>query len=271
MTRHKIQLTLPSGVTLDGVEQGPRTAPTVMLIHGYSDSWTTWAAVLDNLPDDLRAVALTMRGHGNSAKPLAGYTIGDFAGDVLASMDALGIGAATLVGHSMGSLIAERIALDAPGRVDALVLVGAFAGTCGAELVEAMWNDGIGTLVDPVDPEFVRAFQESCLAGPVAVDFEAIVAGSRKMPAHVWQQALKGFVSTGVEGRLGSIRVPTLLQWGDLDLYATRDHQDALLAAFPNARLSVFEGVGHCPNWEQPGRAAAEIAELVLTAAPVAA
>jgi pimeloyl-ACP methyl ester carboxylesterase len=173
----------------------------------------------------------------------------------------------------MGSIIAERIAVDHPRRVRGLVLVGAFAGSCDAALVDAMWNEGVGMLADPVDTDFVRGFQQSCLAGPIDDGFlDAIVANSCKMPAHAWQLTLRGFVDTGVVGRLGTIDVPTLLQWGDRDAYATRADQDALLAAIAGARLSRFEGVGHCPNWEAPARAAAEIVALVDDAfAPVAA
>jgi pimeloyl-ACP methyl ester carboxylesterase len=271
MNRRTIEFTTPDGVLLTGVEQG--AGPAVMFIHGYSDSWLTWTHVLDRLPGRIRAVAPTLRGHGDSAKPASGYAIGDFAADVVATMDQLGVGDAVVVGHSMGSIIAERIAVDHPRRVRGLVLVGAFAGRCDPALVDAMWNEGIGTLTDPVDPDFVRGFQQSCVAGPVPDDFlDAIVANSRKMPAHAWQLALQGFVDTGVGGRLGTIDVPTLLQWGDRDAYALRADQDALVAAIAGARLSRFEGVGHCPNWEAPARVAAEIVALVDDAfAPVAA
>lgn len=268
MQRKQIKLSTPGGVRLDGVDQGPADAPTVVFVHGYSDSWTTWELVLDHLPPTLRAVALTMRGHGQSSKPESGYLIGDFAADVLAAMETLGIESATLAGHSMGSIIAERIAVDHPQRVDGLVLVGAFAGACDPALIQQMWDEGVGQMTDPVDAAFAREFQQSCIAGPVPQDFfERIVANSCLMPARAWQGALQGFVDTGVEGRLQDIAAPALLIWGDQDAYAGEADQQRLLGALPDVRLSRFDGVGHCPNWEAPARVASEIAEHVHNAA----
>jgi glutathione S-transferase len=73
------------------------------------------------------SVALSMRGLGDSSKPASGYTVSEFAADIVAAMDELGIGEATIVGHSMGSLIAARVAMMYPECVTRLVLVGAFA------------------------------------------------------------------------------------------------------------------------------------------------
>ena len=68
-----------------------------------------------------------MRGHGSSSKPSGGYGTADFASDIIDVMDRLAIKSAALVGHSMGSLVAQRIAAEHPDRVSSLMLIGAFA------------------------------------------------------------------------------------------------------------------------------------------------
>jgi non-heme chloroperoxidase len=63
---------------------------------------------------------------------------------------------------------------------------------------------------------------------------------------------------------LERIEARTLLLWGDRDALFSRVDQDRFIEALPAARLSVYEESGHCPNWEQPERVAAEIAALIL-------
>lgn len=85
-----------------------------------------------HLPDHIRAYALTTRGHGDSDKPSRGYRLAEQAADVAAFLDAVGHEAAVVVGHSMGSYIAQQFALDHPERTVALVLMGAFRAIAGA-------------------------------------------------------------------------------------------------------------------------------------------
>jgi pimeloyl-ACP methyl ester carboxylesterase len=80
--------------------------------------------VLSLLSAEYHAFAFDQRGHGNSDKPECCYTGDDYAADVDAFMDAVGIEKATLVGDSSGGMIAQRVALDYPQRVSRLVLIG---------------------------------------------------------------------------------------------------------------------------------------------------
>jgi non-heme chloroperoxidase len=114
-------------VTLEYVEQGDRAGVPMLLLHGVTDSWRSFERVLPHLPTSIRAFAVTQRGHGDSGRPAAGYRTRDFASDVTAFADALSLGPVLVVGHSMGSTNAMRFALDHPGRIRGLVLVGAFA------------------------------------------------------------------------------------------------------------------------------------------------
>lgn len=262
MTRRTGTLELQTGVTLPFVEQGPASGVPTLMLHGYSDSSLSYEPLLAQLPDSVHAYAQTQRGHGEADKPASGYSLEDYVADAVAFMDAVGIEAAVVVGHSGGGYCAQRLALDHPDRVLGAVLIGTFRAFDDNPSVDEL-REVIAQLGDPVDVAFVREFQESCVAQPVAADFmDAVVANSAGMPARIWKAYLDGILAADVPTESGTIAVPTLLLWGDRDVFCRRSDQDALLAAIPGARLSIYHGVGHCPHWERPEQAAADVAEF---------
>jgi non-heme chloroperoxidase len=262
---HSIQLS--TGVTVPYVEHGdPRGVPMILL-HGYTDSSVSYELMLPHLPDSIHAYAYTQRGHGDADKPLAGYTVEDYVGDLAAFMDAMGIEAAVIAGHSGGGYTAQRFALDHPDRTLGVVLIGTFRAFHDNPVI-LEFSEAVSGLTDPVDPGFVREFQESCVAQPVPAGFiDAVVAGSLQLPARVWRDYFRGLLEADVPTESGVIDTPTLILWGDQDAFCPRSDQDALLAAIPQARLETYRGAGHCPHWEQPERAAAEIAAFALDGA----
>src|SRR5215213_7642351 len=102
---------LPGGVHLPYAEHGDPSGTPVLMLHGWSDSWRSFEGVLPHLPASIRALALTVRGHAGATAPDR-HTIADLSGDVVAFLDSLGIGAAVIAGHSMGTIVAERVAID---------------------------------------------------------------------------------------------------------------------------------------------------------------
>src|SRR5918998_3179863 len=181
---------LATGPRLHYAEQGDPSSEAIIFLHGYSDSWFSFSQVLPLLSPEYHAFALTERGHGDSDKPECCYTLDDFAADVDAFMDAVGIEEATLVGHSGGAIIAPRVALNYPRRVSRLVLIGpaTIAATVGANN-EAMLGlaEEVRALEDPVPTEFAREFQESTIHRPIPEEFlSTVVSESLKLPAHVW-------------------------------------------------------------------------------------
>lgn len=253
-TPRPADVSLPTGVRLRYVARGERGGPPVIFLHGYTDSSHSFSRVLPLLDESYRAYALDQRGHGDSERPAGGYAVSDFAADVVAFMDGLGLGRATLVGHCMGSLVAQRVALDAPGRVDKLVLASSMTSARSivgaAELLQA-----VEALGETVPAEFAREFQEGTVYGPLPEGFmDGVVKESLKLPARVWRAALAGLLEDDHAARLGRIRTPALLIWGDRDALLTRAEQDALAAALPDSRLLVYRETGHSPHWERPER-----------------
>ena len=251
---------LPGRLTLPYVEQGDPTGVPVVLLHGVTDSWRSYEPVLPYLPPSVHAFALTQRGHGDADRP-AGYRTRDFAADIAAFVGTLGLGRVVIVGHSMGATNGQRFAIDHPERTLALVLAASFPSYRDNPVVTELWESGMSTLTDPIDPAFVREFQESTLARPVSPAFlDTVVAESLKVPARVWRAAFAGFLEDDCLDDLGKISAPTLLLWGTRDALCSRGDEDALLQAIPGSRLVAYEGAGHALHWEEPERFAADVA-----------
>src|SRR4051794_41148080 len=116
---------LTTGVEVHYAEQGNPAGEVLLFLHGWPDSWYSFSRVLELLPPDTyRAFSYDQRSFGDSERPANGYTIDDYAADAVAFLDAVGVASATVVGHSMGSFIARRVAEIAPDRVRRLVLIG---------------------------------------------------------------------------------------------------------------------------------------------------
>jgi non-heme chloroperoxidase len=242
------------------VEQGDATGVPVLMLHGVTDSWRSFEPVLPHLPEDIRAIAVTLRGHGDAPKPESGYLIEDLAGDVVGLMDELELERAIVVGHSMGSWVARQIAIEHPDRVDGLVLAGAFSGSLARDPEAAAEMRDLADVPDPVTDEIARVFQESTLASPIAPELlDTFVNESLKLPAHAWRDLFLGFAELD-QADSAALTMPALLIWGDRDAFIPRDVQDELLETLPDCRLSVYEGVGHAVHWERPKRFATEVA-----------
>ena len=142
--------------------------------------------LLGHLPDGIRAHALTVRGHGDAPQAGRGLRRREPVGDVVAYLDEAGIERAIVAGHSMGSILATSLALDAPERVSGLVLM-AGKPTYGDPALDPIYDE-VRAFGEQVDPAWVRGFQESTLARPVPDAFlELVVEESLKLPARVWQ------------------------------------------------------------------------------------
>ena len=251
-------------------EQGDARGDVLLLLHGYTDSWFSFSRLLPLLPAGYHAYALSQRGHGDSERPVSGYTIDHFAADVAAFLDTVGAARATLVGHSLSSLIARRVAETRPGHVARLVLVAAVATPVNAAALEL--REAVRRLADPVPEAFVREFQASTLHVPVPEPFfEQAVAESLKLPARVWQAVADGFCAFDDAADLARIAAPTLILWGERDAYFPGEEQKRLAAAIPGARLTVYAETGHAPHWERPEQVAADLEAFVGGAQPTPA
>ena len=254
---------VPGRVRPSYAEQGDALGVPVLFLHGATDSWRSFERVLPHLPDSIRAIALTQRGHGDSDRPASGYRPHDFAADLAAFMDALDLERAVMAGHCMGGSVAQRFALDYPKRTQALVLVSSFPTMRGNPDVQQLWDSAISTIRDPVDRSFVTEFQVSTVAQPVPEQFfETVVQESLKVPARVWKALFRGFLEEDFSGELDRIKVPTLIAWGDRDAFCPRSYQNTLTRAIADSKFVVYSETGHALHWEEPEHFADDLVEF---------
>jgi non-heme chloroperoxidase len=260
---------LSTGPRLHYAEQGDRTGEAIVFLHAYVDSWRWFSRVLPLLSPEYHAFAPDQRGHGDSERPECCYTADDFAADAAAFMDAVGVASSTLVGHSSGGMIAQRVALSYPHRVSRLVLIGAPITLLSNEVV-IEFGEEMRALEDPVSPEFVREFVEGTIHHPVPEEFLSMaVSESLKVPARVWRDYWEGVLLTVDDtARLGEIAAPTLILWGEQDALLPREEQERRAAAIPDATLKVYPDTGHAVAAERPEWVVSDLEEFMRATRP---
>lgn len=243
---------LSTGVRVAYIEQGEREGPAVVMLHGYTDSHRSFDLIRPRLPESLRVIAMTARGHGRSDKNVADFSLSAMAADAAALLNALNIERAIIVGHSMGAAMALQLAADFPERVAGLALIGAFAGFRDNPGVVEL-NTEVSAFRDSVDPEFVLAFQESTVAGMIPQRFlDTVIDESLRCPAQVWRAVLQALLDSDVMRIAARTHAPALLIRGAKDAFVPHDDQLKLGNALSSSRLSTLPNVGHAPHWEAP-------------------
>jgi pimeloyl-ACP methyl ester carboxylesterase len=257
------EIKLSTGVRLHYAEQGPATGDVIITLHGYSDSWFSFSGVLPLLADRYKVYALSLRGHGESDRPASGYKRTDLANDVVAFMEAKRITRATIIGHSMGSLVAQQVAVRTPERVRRLILVGSARSLNEFGFIEEL-KAGVAALAEPVPEAFAREFQVSTIHHPIAAEFlERTIVESLKLPVRVWRELLTGMLTTEPATALGRLRIPTLVLRGEHDVYAVATAQAPLLEMIGSARLKTYRDTGHAVHWERPEWFVRDVKEFI--------
>lgn len=271
----KKSVALPNGVSLAYVDMGERSAPAVVLIHGYTDSARDWVPMLPYLSKRYRLILVDIRGHGQSSKPECCYTRLDFAYDIKLLLDALGVARADVVGHSLGSIIAQTFAEYWPERTAHVVLISSTGGSPPGATKQAPRFDfaaEIRKLKEPIeaDSPFMIAWWDS--PTPVDPDF---IRRQRKdaagIPLRVWLAVLDQGLNANdlyanLQSTLPRLKAPTLLIWGSKDPIMEEDMRQSLRNGLPHAEVKIFDGLGHNPFWEDP-RGVADVINAFLSAA----
>lgn len=254
------QAVLRDGFELPYVERGDPDGVPVVLLHAWLDSRRCFGQLMAVLPERIRAFAFDQRGHGDAATPADGYGLRDFADDIGAFMDAVGLQVAVLVGASSGGYVAQRFVVDHPDRTLGLALLGSPRSLRGPR---PPFADVVATLQDPIDASFVRELNDAMLGRevPEAI-MEVLCRENLKVPARVWRDAFEGLLAAEAPLDTGRITAPTLIVWGARDSLLPRADQEAMAAQIPGARLTVYEDVGHVPVIEAPERVAADLTAL---------
>jgi pimeloyl-ACP methyl ester carboxylesterase len=268
-------IALSDGIRLAYVQLGDPRGTPVVLIHGYTDSDLDWASLIPYLSKGLRLIVVDLRGHGESSKPECCYTRYDFAYDIKLLLDTLHIGRADIVGHSLGSIVAQTFAELWPQRAARVVLIASTAGPPPSRPGKPQydWEAQIRRLKEPIDPD--SKFMRQWWASPTAVDPRFLRRERRnaaRIPLRVWLAVLdQGLGNLGDLARtLPRLTAPTLLVWGSKDPIMLPTMRRSLERALPHAKVVIFPGLGHNPIWEDPRGCAALINAFLAPGADVA-
>lgn len=246
----------------------------LVLIGGLGFCRWFWHRIVPELSKDFQVIAFDNRGSGGSSKPVGPYTVPMMAKDTLALLDGLNIRSCYLVGHSLGSLIAQDVAISRPSLVKKLVLAGStFGGPKGipmsAETLQTMMNRtgsvseiirrGIEVAAGPGflsrQPEWEGELTRYRMTDPVPpLAYQAqLLAGA----------AYAGLTEQQVNQRMAAITAPTLLLAGEFDRVVPTANAPLMAQKIRNSRVQVIPGAGHIFPLEEPAATVSAIVRFV--------
>ncbi len=243
--------------------------PPVVLLHGLGASNASMLPTLYDLARDHRVVALDLPGFGESSKPIRAYHAGFFAKWLVATLDALGIERAHLVGNSMGGRIAIEAALRFPERVDRLALLApavAFRKLRQFVPIVRVLRPELGAVPLPLPRLTVTRTIERLFAQKSRIpkawfqagadEFIRIFATARGRVAFFSAAREiyldEPFGQKGFWDRLATLKRPALFLWGDRDVMVPHGFARHVEMAVPNAQSIVLADCGHVPQFENP-------------------
>jgi abhydrolase domain-containing protein 6 len=244
---------LDAGGSLVRAVRAGKGDTTLLLLHGFGESLTTWRAVFDPLAERTRVIAIDLPGFGASDKPDSSYSLEAMTERLSRFIDAWTSGALIVMGHSMGGELAASLALVRPDRVRILVLIAPAGYRIGlAGIADTMYPSkaeavgrylGLRSFITPIhDP--------SWLAEPDSLAGYDLTGDPRYHRAAA--RVLQEFNFTGLRERFGHITQPTLLIWGGNDPVVPYSVGDTLSRMIPCVRYAPLPTAFHRPHAEVP-------------------
>ncbi|WP_427893198.1 alpha/beta fold hydrolase [Kribbella sp. GL6] len=236
---------MPFAAAIDGTQiayQVRGEGQPLVLLAGQSNDHTWWDPVRMDFEEQHQTISLDWRGTGSSGKPDEVYSTRAFAQDVVAVLDALGVNSAHIYGTSMGGRVAQWLAIDAPERVDRLVLgctsPGAAHGYERSQEIRKALADPAKTDSVLLDLMYTPAWLANN-AGPY------YVLGDKTMPPYAKGRHLVASNRHDAWDGLPGITAPTLILHGTDDVFSPVANAELLAGRIPNARAELIEGARH--------------------------
>lgn len=266
------EVTTPDGLTLAAYECGNPKGREVLFIHGFNQAALSWSRQLGDrgLGEEFRMVAYDLRGHGASDKPPEPERYTEdrrWADDVAAVMAAAGLTRPVLAAWSYGGrVVTDYVRHHGFDRLAGINLVAAstkddpaFVGPGLAHTAGMMQDDLAASIAA------TRAFVRACFAlQPTQEDFEITLAFNMVVPPRVRKAVRNRRPNPG--DLLPTLRLPVLVTHGADDAVSLAARSHFAADAIPGAELSIYEGIGHAPFWEDAPRFNRELAQFVRKA-----
>jgi pimeloyl-ACP methyl ester carboxylesterase len=228
------------------------TGPAVLLLHSLGGAGEMWNATISALSAGYTVIAPDARGHGRSSDG-GEISVRQFAKDSAAILEGVGIGAAHVVGLSMGGQAAMHLAMHAPEMVHGLVLADtSLGGRGGAEERVA----GIRKRIAEIGAEgFAREYTLSrTMPETDEATKTAFAALVLKTLPDIYARQAYSISCEDLRATAGTIAAPTLVIAGDHDASTPPEMGRQLRDAIPGAAMSVIRSANHLSNLDQPGR-----------------
>ena len=261
-TEHKTEL--PTGITLAWTCCGPADGIPLILIHGVTDGRISWSQVAPMLAErGYRVYVPEYRGNGKTDKPdpgPCGYLIQTHTDDILAWMDAVGIRQAHIAGHSLGSLICQRLNITAPERILSTTLQDSAARCTENEVIRwVLQGDGADFLgvcgyaeTEQLPESFLTEWTENTND---CEDFRlATLEHVRQIPYPAWNWLMTGLAAYDNRDALPKMTGKVLVLWGDNDTVFPQQDQDELLQGLTGCDVTrnTLCGGSHNFHWDGP-------------------
>ncbi len=250
-----------NGVVLHHEIVGPAGAPVLVFANSLGTDFRIWHEVVARLGGAFRFVLYDKRGHGLSEATPAPYALTDHVSDLAALLDHLGVTKATIVGLSVGGMIAQGLASLRPDLVASLVLCDTAHKIGTAEMwnarIDAVRKGGIGSIADAVMQRWFTPAYRS----PANPDYVGYVAMLTRTPTEGYVGTCAALRDADLTESTRALTVPTLCLVGDQDGSTPPDLVRSTAELIKGAEFRIIADAGHLPNIEQP----AAVADLIAT------
>ena len=240
------------GIAINYEERGK--GEPLLLIMGLGAPAAVWELHVQEYEQHFRCILMDNRGAGDSDKPAGPYTTRRMAEDAVGLMDTLAIKRTAIAGISMGSCIAQELAINHPDRVSRMVLVSSWSR---CDLYTKAVFDHFKDMRAASSPEqFMRLLQLWIFVPDYFNSHDGDMREARTaaatgyMPLSAFNAQCDACICHDTFDRLDRIKAPALLTVGDADIFTPLRLSKEMEARMPACSLKIFKGLGHAHHWE---------------------
>jgi len=243
------------------LDDGPKDAPPLVLLHGLGLDLRLWDGIIPHLPQDLRVIRVDLPGHGASARLTGGASMGGLIRSVEATLDAAGVTGAVILGHGLGGLVAQGLAVKRLDMIRAMVLTATgtrlSARSVWDRRIAAVEAGGMAALLpENLQGWFPPTERGSDLARLWSARFLAMEPAG-------WVDAALAIAGSDFHTTTASLTLPTLAIAGGRDAVAPADLLRETAELIRGSRFTLIPRAGHLAPAETPTQFAAPLAAFL--------
>jgi pimeloyl-ACP methyl ester carboxylesterase len=254
------------GLTLDFDIQG--AGPPLLLIAGLSADRGLWGYVRDELNKQFQTIAFDNRDVGKSDPASGPYGFDDLARDAMAVLDAAGVKKAHVLGHSMGGVIAQELAILAPERLQSLIVSNSYSRNDLHTTEHFKLASALRKHIDH-DHTFISAMyfyglgRSTLSQMPLSGVAEAVLDSGPMQQREGFIRQCDVLLTTDTADRISAITAPTMVFFSPQDKIFTKEQSLSIAEAITGATIEDIAETGHCPMVENPSAFIEQVSRFV--------